>query len=237
MLLVVLLAKIRLRRLLRFPLRLLTPLGSLLIRSRHNHVRSALPFMLGTIRFLKKFIFCEIYALLAGREEREEKCKCWLRKELLLSFLTVLVHGVAHRGEVTNLPRFLEQARDFLFLEMVRQHDLQDGAEEPVRLLHRQSQLEGCSVAGPFVFKLSGVGVIGVTALPILVDLDQIELLLAEEARLREQFVLPEILQALHRQSAPASVAVPLESLLVLGAILTVSLLVLWGSTEQNRKN
>jgi hypothetical protein len=194
-------------------------------------------FVLATIRLLKKFIFREIDALFAGREEREEKRKCWLRKELLLGFLTVFVHGVTHRGEVTNLPRLLEQTRDFLFLEMVRQYDLKDRAEEAVCLLHRQSQFEGSSVACPFVVLLSRVDPIGVTALLILVNLNQIELLLAEEARLREQFVLPEILQALHRQLAPASVAVPLESLLVLVAILTASLLVLLRSTEQNRKN
>jgi len=106
-----------------------------------------------------------------------------------------------------------------------------------VRLLHRQSQLEGGSVAGPFFFVLFRVDVTGVVTLLILVNFNQIELLLAEEARLREQFVFSEILEALHRQPASASVAVPLESLLVLGAILTVSLLVLRGSTEQNRKN
>ena len=120
---------------------LLASLG-LLVARRPCSIWQTLRFAFTTIGFLEQLFSREINSLLACREKGKQEGKRGLSEEPLLGLLAIFVHGVANCGEVADLARLLEQAGDLLLLEMVRQNDLKDRAEELIGFILGQPQLQ-----------------------------------------------------------------------------------------------
>ena len=121
---------------------------------------------------ISKLIFNVRSTLLTSREHDEEVSEASVAEEPLLCLLGVLVHGVSDHLEVDGST--LDHLLDIFLLEVVAEHDAQDGGGElkDLRRVHRALQLLGIS---------------------LLLLAAQVEQVLAEVVGLLEEGLLPEV--------------------------------------------